>query len=140
MTNQVPIDATRIDAGVSMMFDQSMRFFSSPQTQRQITLNTEHKTWAAAKPLLAAEQRPHIAWGETNRAIASVRETPGTKNTKVLPAATWRLRRHVAAGRKLGWQALDLGRRLARSKLACLAPGYMRALLRSYRMELQKWC
>jgi hypothetical protein len=39
-----PIAATRIDAGVSMKFDESMRFFSSPRTQRQITLNTGHKT------------------------------------------------------------------------------------------------
>ena len=39
-----PIAATRIDAGVSMKFDKSMRFFSSPQTQRQFTLNTGHKT------------------------------------------------------------------------------------------------
>jgi hypothetical protein len=39
-----PIAATRIDAGVSMKFDESMRFFYSPRNQRQITLNTGHKT------------------------------------------------------------------------------------------------
>ena len=50
---------------------------------------------------LAAEQRQPLAWGETNRALASVRETPGhASNINARPAAIWRRRRQIAAGRK----------------------------------------
>ena len=49
----------------------------------------------------AAEQRPPLAWGETNRALASVRETPGhASHINARPAAIWRRHRQIAAGRK----------------------------------------
>ncbi len=53
------------------------------------------------------------------------------------PASVWRLSRQTDAGRKGGLLA-NLGLRLARSKLANLAPGYMLPLLRSYHMQLSR--
>ncbi len=88
---------------------------------------------SSIRKIRTAERWRHLAWGEpTSDSEAGV--TPGKRSGKTRsPAAIWRLRRQIAAG-KISSDSGIPGAAVDSLRRANLTPGYMLSLLRSCRI------